>query len=218
MPQIVSPELIEAFGRLDIFLAIVLFLCIVAVGSMVMNWLQGRTFKSLVDTLKSTNLHLSSTMSSQQTSADKREDKLADALNMQAQEAGKIARALLLINQKVEDTGTKLGESDIKLIENMQRVGDYNLENYLRTMGELQTNLNEQFTAIGKQLEREAQSLRELVSRIPEEREERGKRLDAILGHLEMLMPKLNKIRTGTFAAVAAGDISDVVDIKSGGN
>lgn len=200
--QIITPDTIDSFGNLGTFSVVVLFLCIVAVAALVMTWWQGRTFKSLVDTLKATNDHLSNSMFTQQKSSDNREDKLAAAVTMQAQEASKIARALMLINENVNGSRNTVEETGGAIIDYIDDV----VNRYSAAAGEIQKTITEGNKAVtnaldllGKQLEREALELRKIINNIPGEQEERGKRLDAIIGHLEMLMPKLNKLQTGTF-------------------
>jgi hypothetical protein len=197
-----STQLLNQFAKLDALQVIQFVITLLVVGMMIINLrqlaAQSETNKGFTKTTGS----LLQNMQTQSTQSNDRENKLATAIENQAkasehqaQESGKIAQALLLINSKVVGVGDAIDDTQ-KLLNTQHTAAMTRIDN-------VATNLMQ-----------EIQGLKAGMLKMPEQQAEILRRLDRVTGYLELLQVKL---RTAEVAAVRPTDLAIVRSSDSNG-
>jgi septal ring factor EnvC (AmiA/AmiB activator) len=191
--EIFNPQLLEQFAKLDT-IQVVQFLMLILVGGMMfVNIRQQGVAKDTAKHNNDTTSKLLGNMQSQSTQANERENKLAVAIEHQAQESSKIAQALLLINTKAEKNGAAL--DDTQALLNAQHAA---------TMARIDS--------MTTQLMTEIRSVKDDVNRLPLKQDEVLRRLDRVLGYVESMRPKL---RTGEISTVTTTETLKPADART---
>jgi hypothetical protein len=171
-------------------------------GMMIINFRQQGVAKQEAQQFSNTTSKLLGNMQAQSKQSNDRENKLATAIENQAkasehqaQESGKIAQALLLINSKVVGVGDAIDDTQ-KLLNTQHTAAMTRIDN-------VATNLMQ-----------EIQGLKAGMLKMPEQQAEILRRLDRVTGYLELLQVKL---RTAEVAAVRPTDLAIVRSSDSNG-
>ena len=191
--QIFSPQLIDSYNQLDTIQVVQLMMLVVLVGLIVILWRVVGNQKSQNEDFNKTTGTLLSNMQTQAAQANDRENKLAQAIDRQADnslvqagESNKIAKALLLIHREQKRQGAVSAEQHAAL---MKRVDD-----------------------MSKQMTTELQSLKSELYSKPDQTAEVLRRLDQIIGYVEGLRLKN---RTSEAAKLSTGEVFKVDGARS---
>lgn len=202
MENFFSTQLITQFSKLDTIQVIQFLMLILVGGMMIINFRQQGVAKQEAQQFSNTTSKLLGNMQAQSNQSNDRENKLATAIENQAkasehqaQESGKIAQALLLINSKVVGVGDAIDDTQ-KLLNTQHTAAMTRIDN-------VATNLMQ-----------EIQGLKAGMLKMPEQQAEILRRLDRVTGYLELLQVKL---RTAEVAAVRPTDLAIVRSSDSNG-
>lgn len=193
--EIFNTQLLNQFAKLDTLQVIQFLITLLVVGMMIINLrqlaAQSETNKGFTKTTGS----LLENMQTQSTQSNDRENKLAlaiehqaNASEQQAEESGKIAQALLLINAKVVGVGDAIDDTQ-KLLNTQHTAAMTRIDN------------------VALQLKSDIKALEEVISKLPGKQDETLRRLDRVTGYLELLQVKL---RTAEVAAIKPTDVRSV--------
>lgn len=193
--QIFNPDLIDSYSHLDTVQIVQLMILVVLVGLIFILWRFVGNQKSQNDDFNKMTGSLLSTMQTQATQNNERENKLAQAIDrqaessqMQAGESNKIAKALMLIHREQKRQGVVSAEQHEAL---MKRVD-----------------------ALGQQVTQELSNLKTELYSKPGQLHEVLRRLDILTGYMESLRLKnrtseTNKLSTGESFKVSEAARSD---------
>lgn len=181
--QIFSPQLLDSFGQLNSIQIIQLMMLVALGGLLLILWRFEGNQKSQNENFKQTTDTLLSTMQTQSTQSDKRENKLAEAIDrqaasseMQANESKTVGRILMLMHKEQKRQNTVSVEQHMAL---------------MKRFDELATQIT---------------ALKAEVNNTPDQTEIL-RRLDQILGYVESMRLKN---RTGEAAKLSTGEILNV--------
>lgn len=195
MENFFSTQLITQFSKLDTIQVIQFLMLILVGGMMVINFRQQGVAKQAAQQFNSTTGKLLGNMQAQSNQSNERENKLATAIENQAkasehqaQESGKIAQALLLINSKVVGVGDAIDDTQ-KLLNTQHTAAMTRIDN------------------VALQLTSEIKGLKDAIGKMPGQQDEILRRLDRVTGYVEGLQIKL---RTAEAAAIKPTDMAIV--------
>ena len=195
MENFFSTQLITQFSKLDTIQVIQFLMLILVGGMMIINFRQQGVAKQAAQQFNSTTGKLLGNMQAQSTQSNERENKLATAIDNQAkasehqaQESGKIAQALLLINSKVVGVGDAIDDTQ-KLLNTQHTAAMTRIDN------------------VALQLTSEIKGLKDAIGRMPGQQDEILRRLDRVTGYVEGLQIKL---RTAEAAAIKPTDVRSI--------
>jgi hypothetical protein len=190
-----STQLITQFAKLDTIQVIQFLMLILVGGMMIINFRQQGVAKQAAQQFNSTTGKLLGNMQAQSTQSNDRENKLATAIENQAkasehqaQESGKIAQALLLINSKVVGVGDAIDDTQ-KLLNTQHTAAMTRID------------------SVASQLTSEIKGLKDAIGRMPGQQDEILRRLDRVTGYVEGLQIKL---RTAEAAAIKPTDVRSI--------
>jgi hypothetical protein len=190
-----STQLITQFSKLDTIQVIQFLMLILVGGMMIINFRQQGVAKQEAQQFSNTTSKLLGNMQAQSTQSNDRENKLATAIENQAkasehqaQESGKIAQALLLINSKVVGVGDAIDDTQ-KLLNTQHTAAMTRIDN------------------VALQLTSEIKGLKDAIGKMPGQQDEILRRLDRVTGYVEGLQIKL---RTAEAAAIKPTDMAIV--------
>lgn len=195
MENFFSTQLITQFAKLDTIQVIQFLMLILVGGMMIINFRQQGVAKQAAQQFNSTTGKLLGNMQAQSTQSNDRENKLATAIENQAkasehqaQESGKIAQALLLINSKVVGVGDAIDDTQ-KLLNTQHTAAMTRID------------------SVASQLTSEIKGLKDAIGRMPGQQDEILRRLDRVTGYVEGLQIKL---RTAEAAAIKPTDVRSI--------
>ncbi len=195
MENFFSTQLITQFAKLDTIQVIQFLMLILVGGMMIINFRQQGVAKQEAQQFNSTTGKLLGNMQAQSTQSNDRENKLATAIENQAkasehqaQESGKIAQALLLINSKVVGVGDAIDDTQ-KLLNTQHTAAMTRID------------------SVASQLTSEIKGLKDAIGRMPGQQDEILRRLDRVTGYVEGLQIKL---RTAEAAAIKPTDVRSI--------
>ena len=193
--EIFNTQLLTQFAKLDTIQVIQFLMLILVGGMMIINFRQQGVAKQAAQQFNNTTGKLLGTMQAQSNQSNERENKLATAIENQAkasehqaQESGKIAQALLLINSKVVGVGDAIDDTQ-KLLNTQHTAAMTRIDN------------------VASQLMNEIQGLKTVVGKLPGQQDEILRRLDRATGYMESLQIKL---RTAETAAIKPPDVRSI--------
>lgn len=193
--EIFNTQLLTQFAKLDTIQVIQFLMLILVGGMMIINFRQQGVAKQAAQQFSNTTSKLLGNMQAQSTQSNDRENKLATAIENQAkasehqaQESGKIAQALLLINSKVVGVGDAIDDTQ-KLLNTQHTAAMTRIDN------------------VASQLMNEIQGLKTVVGKLPGQQDEILRRLDRATGYMESLQIKL---RTAETAAIKSTDVRSI--------
>ncbi len=195
MENFFSTQLITQFSKLDTIQVIQFLMLILVGGMMIINFRQQGVAKQEAQQFNNTTGKLLGTMQAQSNQSNERENKLATAIENQAkasehqaQESGKIAQALLLINSKVVGVGDAIDDTQ-KLLNTQHTAAMTRIDN------------------VALQLTSEIKGLKDAIGKMPGQQDEILRRLDRVTGYVEGLQIKL---RTAEAAAIKPTDVRSI--------
>lgn len=195
MENFFSTQLITQFSKLDTIQVIQFLMLILVGGMMIINFRQQSVAKQAAQQFNNTTGKLLGTMQAQSNQSNERENKLATAIENQAkasehqaQESGKIAQALLLINSKVVGVGDAIDDTQ-KLLNTQHTAAMTRIDN------------------VALQLTSEIKGLKDAIGKMPGQQDEILRRLDRVTGYVEGLQIKL---RTAEAAAIKPTDVRSI--------
>lgn len=195
MENFFSTQLITQFSKLDTVQVIQFLITLLVAGMMILLWRQLAAQSETNKGFNKTTGTLLTNMQTQSTQSNERENKLAMAIENQAkasehqaQESGKIAQALLLINTKVVGVGDAIDDTQ-KLLNAQHSAAMTRIDN------------------VASQLTTEIQGLKAAIGKMPGQQDEILRRLDRVTGYVEGLQIKL---RTAEAAAIKVPDVPTV--------
>ncbi len=195
MENFFSTQLITQFAKLDTIQVIQFLMLILVGGMMIINFRQQGVAKQAAQQFNSTTGKLLGNMQAQSAQSNDRENKLATAIENQAkasehqaQESGKIAQALLLINSKVVGVGDAIDDTQ-KLLNTQHTAAMTRID------------------SVASQLTSEIKGLKDAIGRMPGQQDEILRRLDRVTGYVEGLQIKL---RTAEAAAIKPTDVRSI--------
>lgn len=195
MENFFSTQLITQFSKLDTIQVIQFLMLILVGGMMIINFRQQGVAKQAAQQFNNTTGKLLGTMQAQSNQSNERENKLATAIENQAkasehqaQESGKIAQALLLINSKVVGVGDAIDDTQ-KLLNTQHTAAMTRIDN------------------VALQLTSEIKGLKDAIGKMPGQQDEILRRLDRVTGYVEGLQIKL---RTAEAAAIKPTDVRSI--------
>lgn len=193
--EIFNTQLLTQFAKLDTIQVIQFLMLILVGGMMIINFRQQGVAKQEAQQFSNTTSKLLGNMQAQSTQSNDRENKLATAIENQAkasehqaQESGKIAQALLLINSKVVGVGDAIDDTQ-KLLNTQHTAAMTRIDN------------------VALQLTSEIKGLKDAIGKMPGQQDEILRRLDRVTGYVEGLQIKL---RTAEAAAIKPTDVRSI--------
>lgn len=193
--EIFNTQLLTQFAKLDTIQVIQFLMLILVGGMMIINFRQQGVAKQAAQQFNNTTGKLLGTMQAQSNQSNDRENKLATAIENQAkasehqaQESGKIAQALLLINSKVVGVGDAIDDTQ-KLLNTQHTAAMTRIDN------------------VALQLTSEIKGLKDAIGKMPGQQDEILRRLDRVTGYVEGLQIKL---RTAEAAAIKPTDVRSI--------
>lgn len=166
--DIFNPQFVSQFAKLDSIQSMMLILLVLIGGLLVVNIRQQGVTKQSSEASNKTTMQLLDTMQTQSTQSNARETVLAEANKLQAEATDKVARVLMLIHKEQKRHSTAQDDTQ-KLI---QQLHDKEMAKFDEVLTELRI-------------------VKTTVDQQPVVNIEIKSRLDRMLGHLEMLLPRI---------------------------